>query len=287
MTGVADLAQHREAVETGHHHVEQHGIEAAGDELREPGVTGARMHDRDALGIEISIQELREAGVVVDKEHAHGIILSHAVRAAATFEPATVEHFGELLALTVVEHGVDVAKRFEDRGARGTGGLIDAAQHRAERRIIERGVAEGSGEITARIAHAPLRIAEAILQLLDLRDDRALLGGRAVETVEHHVETPTTYVTTAVVPVAPGRTETSVVGVVMVMAASATSCDETEEAEAECEANHGMSFRLSRMTTSCVAKARVAVKKPCSDPRLGRPDFGQRVRDPAKPDKRL
>ena len=76
MAGIAELAQHREAIHAGHHHVEQHRIEPARDELVEAGVARARVHDRDALRIEVSVEELREASIVVDEEYAHGL-LSH------------------------------------------------------------------------------------------------------------------------------------------------------------------------------------------------------------------
>ncbi len=68
VAGVADLAENRKAVEAGHHHVEQHGVEAARGELREPGLATGGVDERDALRAEIAVEQLREAGIVVEEE---------------------------------------------------------------------------------------------------------------------------------------------------------------------------------------------------------------------------
>jgi hypothetical protein len=150
MTGVADLSKNRESVHAGHHHVEQDRVEAASRELTEPRLAAAGMDERHTLRLQIANQQLGQSGVVIDQEHAHDGIISHAVgatsaapRSAAT-EPVAVEQLGELIALVVVEYGVDVAQRLDRGCPRVCRCTVDTAEHGAECGVIERGATHGS-----------------------------------------------------------------------------------------------------------------------------------------------
>jgi len=100
----------------------------------------------------------------------------------------------QLRALLVVEYAVDPAQSVDHRRPSLTGRHVDPAEHRAERRVVEHRAAQRRREVTARILHPGLRRPHAILQLLDLADDRALLRRRRVDPrqqpVKHHAPAP-------------------------------------------------------------------------------------------------
>src|SRR5687767_2951512 len=135
----------------------------------------------------------RYAAVVVRRLMRPFFIISHAVRAAALGTtpraiPALVEQIRELLALLVVEDRVDVANRVERRAARLCRRAIELAEHGAEGRVIDHRAANRGGQIAAAVFDAALRALQALFQLCDFRDDRALLRGRRVEMRERHIE---------------------------------------------------------------------------------------------------
>ena len=67
----ADALAHLDAVQAGHHHVEEHGVEGARLERREALAAVGRHGDREAVLVEVAREQLVEAGVVVD-ERARG-----------------------------------------------------------------------------------------------------------------------------------------------------------------------------------------------------------------------
>src|SRR6185312_10792285 len=105
--------------------------------------------------------------------------LLHPIRAAATTSAprprAAVDEIGEGLALALVEHGVDVAQRLEDGRPRLAGRGVDAAEHGAERGVVERRSTQRRREVGAGVPDAAAEVAQPRLQAIDLADDRALL----------------------------------------------------------------------------------------------------------------
>src|SRR3569833_470103 len=104
-----------------------------------------------------------------------------------------------------------------------------------------------ASRIAARVLVAVAGVAELRPQVIDLVDDRALLGGRAIEARQRHVQAapPVAIAVVAAVPLAPRRTETTVmaaVGVAVVEVTRAANRIETEDAESECEADHKSPF---------------------------------------------
>jgi len=59
-------AQGLEPVDARHHHVEEHGVEAAADRAQ-PGLAAGSLLQRHALRLEVAAQQLAEAQVVVDE----------------------------------------------------------------------------------------------------------------------------------------------------------------------------------------------------------------------------
>ena len=67
----ADALADLEPVDARHHHVEEHGVDAALLEHRQPLLSVARALHRDAVLLEVAREQLEEPSVVVDEEHAH------------------------------------------------------------------------------------------------------------------------------------------------------------------------------------------------------------------------
>src|SRR5579859_5336874 len=106
---------------------------------------------------------------------SHGVLLS-AVRG-----PAALEHVTHHFALTVVEHAVDFADRFGCRAAERLRGDFDAPVGGAERRLVERSLAERSRHVAARFAQRAAELLRRVLELVKRAHDRPLLRRRGVD----------------------------------------------------------------------------------------------------------
>src|SRR5205823_4452526 len=150
------------------------------------------------------------------------------------------------LALALVEDRVDVAECIDDRGADLRRRAVEATEHATERGVVERRTPQRGGEITAALAQAHLRAADALLQAIDLADDHALLRGARVEARQRGVDDPRPRAPAAVAAVTLPATVPAVMTAAAVTAAAARllPSNETEDAETECYADH-VRFLLS------------------------------------------
>ncbi len=68
----ADAPEHFQAVHPWHHHVEEHHIERARGQRREPTPSIGSVRQREALRLEVTREQLVQSLVVIDEEHASG-----------------------------------------------------------------------------------------------------------------------------------------------------------------------------------------------------------------------
>ena len=72
----ADLAQHVEAIESGHHHVQHDGVDPAACQHVQAGAAVGGGAHREAARSEVLGEQLGDPCVVVDHQHGlHGLIL--------------------------------------------------------------------------------------------------------------------------------------------------------------------------------------------------------------------